>query len=372
MSRLKVALLPGDGIGKEVMESIIGIFDKVGIATDVTFGDIGWEFWKKEGNPVPDRTWKLIDESDAVLLGAITSKPAEEANLELCDELKRSNLTYVSPVIQLRQRLGLFANVRPVFSIENNPCQISDDLNMVVIRENTEGLYAGLDFNPIPDELFKFINENKGKGRFWELDKPDDGAVALRLITSKGTERLIRFAFQWAVNNNYKLVTWVDKPNVMRKSGQFAIDILKKVAKEYTTIEWEVKNVDAVAMWMVRDPSHFGVIVSENQFGDILSDLGAGLMGGLGLAPSANLGSNKAYFEPVHGSAPKHAGKGIVNPSAMFLATALMLKNNNYYEEGQAIEDAVKAVIREGKIVTYDLKGTATTIEMANEIIKRC
>lgn len=372
MEKLNLAVLAGDGIGKDVMEAVLPVFDKLNININLNFGDIGWEQWKNEGNPIPERTWEIIDKSDAILLGATTSKPKEKAILELNYNLKNHKLNYISPIIQLRQRLKLFANVRPVFSIPNNPCQISDNMNMVIIRENTEGLYAGLDFNPIPEDLKNFINKHKLSQSPWDLNNSEDGAVALRLITSKGIERIIRFAFEWAADNNFSRVTWVDKPNVLRSSGQFAINILNNIAKDYPNIDYEVLNVDATAMWMVRNPEHFGVIVSENQFGDILSDLGAGLMGGLGLAPSANLGYSKSYFEPVHGSAPKHAGKDIVNPSAMFLTTALMLKQNGYEEEGKIIEKSVKDVITEGKFLTYDLNGTYSTTSVAKEIIRRC
>jgi isocitrate/isopropylmalate dehydrogenase len=372
MSALRIAVLPGDGIGLEVTESVLPVFEKLGVAADLVFGDLGWEFWKQEGNPVPERTWELIESSDATLIGAITSKPLTQAMDELSPDLRGTGLTYVSPVIQLRQRLGLFANVRPVFSIPGNPRQIAENMNFTVIRENTEGLYAGFDFNPIPDDLYAFLQQNKRKGSAWHLDNAADGAVAMRLMTRDGVTRLLRFAFEWARTYNYPRVTWVDKPNVMRHSGQFCLDILEEVAADYPDIPWEVQNVDATAMWMVRDPGHFGVIVSENQFGDILSDLGAGLMGGLGLAPSANLGAEKAYFEPVHGSAPKHAGKGIVNPGAMFLTVSQMLKHHGYTAQADAVHQAVAAVINEGRTLTYDLGGRAGTKEMAAEVLKHC
>ncbi|MBL0386367.1 isocitrate/isopropylmalate dehydrogenase family protein [Tumebacillus sp. ITR2] len=371
MKTLRLAVLPGDGIGIEVTETTLPVFEKLGVPVDVQFGDIGWEFWKKEGNPVPERTWELIESSDATMIAAITSKPHAQAMAELSQELRETGVSYLSPVIQLRQRLGLFANVRPVFSIPGNPRQIADNMNFTVIRENTEGLYAGFDFSPIPDELFEFIQRKKGARSSWQMESPMDGAVALRLMTRDGVKRLLHFAFQCARDQGYPRVTWVDKPNVMRESGQFCLDILEEVAAEYPGIPWEVQNVDATAMWMVRDPGHFGVIVSENQFGDILSDLGAGLMGGLGLAPSANLGAEKAYFEPVHGSAPKHAGKGIVNPSAMFLTTSLTLKHHGYTDQADAIQRAVASVIEEGKVLTYDLGGNATTREMADAILAR-
>jgi isocitrate/isopropylmalate dehydrogenase len=372
LNTFRIAVLPGDGIGKEVIEAALPIFNRLGIKVELMFGDIGWEFWRTEGNPIPKRTWELIESTNATLVGAITSKPLSQAMKELNPDLQKLGCTYLSPVIQLRQRLGLFANVRPVKSIPGNKHQIKDKMNFSIIRENTEGLYAGFDFHPIPDELFTFMCKHKNPHSAWQLDSPNDGAVALRVMTRKGVERLLRFAFEWADRNGYSKVTWVDKPNVMRQSGQFSLDIMEYVASDYPNIPWEVQNVDATAMWMVRDPSHFGVIVSENQFGDILSDLGAGLMGGLGLAPSANIGDEKAYFEPVHGSAPKHAGKGIVNPSAMFLTIALMLNHYGYSEQARAIQSSITSVIQEGKFLTYDLGGSVGTKKMAQEIIERC
>ena len=371
MKKFKLTLLPGDGIGKEVINAVYPVFDKLELDFNIKFGEIGWECWKKFGEPIPVDTWKLIDSSDAIILGAITSKGIKESEDELDENLKGLGLKYISPIIQLRQKLGLYANIRPIFSIEGNKTQINDNINMIIIRENTEGLYAGLDFNPIPKELFEFVIKNKNKNYFWDLNSNDEGALALLLLTKTGLERIIRCAFKIARDKNFNLLTWVDKPNVMRESGQFAINILSNIAKEFPEINWEVRNVDAMAMWMVKDPSKFGVIVSENQFGDILSDLGAGLMGGLGFAPSINLGENNCYYEPVHGSAPKYAGLNKVNPTAMFLTIALMLENHGFEEKSKLIKKAINQVISENKIVTYDLGGTASTSEMADEIIRR-
>lgn len=370
MKKLKLLLLPGDGIGHDNLFSILPIFKKINIDFDIKFGDIGWEYWKKEGNPIPKRTWDLINWSDTILLGAITSKPEKEAQKEL--QIKNTNdIHYISPIIQLRQKLNLFANVRPIFSIENNKIQKDDNIDLVIIRENTEGLYSGLDFYPLPQDLVTFVNTYKKDNRPWNISTSKDGAIALRIMTKKGVERIIRFAFDWAKKNNYYLVTWADKPNVNRESGQFVINILEKVSKDYPNIQWEVKNVDAVAMWLIKDPSRFQVIVSENQFGDILSDLGAGIMGGLGLAPSANLGKRKSYFEPVHGSAPKYSGKNIANPSAMFFSLSLLLANIGYNHEAIRLNKAVKRVITEQKYITRDLGGSSTTLDMSNAIIEK-
>lgn len=369
---MKIAVLPGDGIGKDVTEASIPVFEKLGISVDLCYGDLGWEYWKKEGTPVPNRTWELIHECDTVLVGAVTSKPQETAEKELNLELRNCGLKYISPVIQLRQKLELYANIRPVYSIPNNSAQVSDNFNLTVIRENTEGLYAGLDFYPIPEQLYSFVQSQRQAKTAWKLEDLNDGAVTCRVLTRTGLYRLLRYSFQLARKRQLKKITWADKPNVMRSSGQFVMNILKDVGSDYPEIEYEIKNVDAVAMWMVKRPELFEMIVCENQFGDILSDLGAGIMGGLGLAASANIGKGKSYFEPVHGSAPKYEGKNIVNPSAMFLTISMLLEHNGYKEEALTVKNAVCSVIQEGRSTTRDLGGKAGTVEMAKKIIERC
>lgn len=369
MNKFKLLLLPGDGIGNDIMFSILPIFKKININFDIKFGNIGWECWKTTGNPIPPKTWELIHWADSILLGATTSKPENEALNEL--QTKNKTFQYISPIIQLRQQLNLFANVRPIFSIKNNKTQKNNNIDITIIRENTEGLYSGLDFYPLPKELLTFIKNNKNKNQPWTLDDIMDGAVSLRIITQHGIERILRFAFNWAKEHNYNLITLADKPNVTRKSGQFICNILEKVSSDYPNINYEIKNVDAIAMWLIKDPSKFQVIVSENQFGDILSDLGAGIMGGLGLAPSGNIGKLKSYFEPVHGSAPKYKNKNIVNPSAMFFSLAMLLYHHGYKKEAIKINNAVKQVIYEQKYLTYDLGGKTSTLDMSKAIIDK-
>ncbi len=369
---MRIAVLPGDGIGKDVTEASLPVFDKLKLPIELYFGDLGWEFWKKEGTPVPERTWQLINECDTVLVGAVTSKPQEKAEQELDKELQNSGLKYVSPVIQLRQRLNLFANIRPIQSIYRDESQDFTKFDFIVVRENTEGLYAGLDFYPIPETLYEFVQKQHSIQHTWQMKKPEDGAISCRLVTRDGLCRLLQYSYELAQKKGIKKITWADKPNVMRSSGQFVLDLIKEIGKYYPNIECEVKNVDAVAMWMVKKPEQFEMIVCENQFGDILSDLGAGIMGGLGLAASANIGKNKSYFEPVHGSAPKYEGKNIVNPSAMFLTISMMLEHVGYLDEANRIKKAVFEVINLKECVTKDLNGTATTIDMAKSIIERC
>ncbi|WP_397433203.1 isocitrate/isopropylmalate dehydrogenase family protein [Pseudomonas chlororaphis] len=364
-TRHRVCVLPGDGIGSEVVEAILPIFDALELPIDLDFGQIGWECWRTGGDPVPAETWAKIAAADATLLGAITSKALQEAEKELPEPLRNTSRVYVSPVIQLRQRLSLYANVRPVTDVLGE-----GRFRFTVIRENTEGLYAGLDFASIPAEFEPLLKARELAGAPWSRDSAEDATMTVRLQTRAGLTRLFRFAFEYARQHDYQRVTLADKPNVLRYSGAFARGILEEVAAHYPDIAYNIDNVDAVALWMIRRPERFGVIVAENMFGDILSDLGAGVMGGLGFAPSANIGDAGAYFEPVHGSAPAHVGQGKANPSAMFLSLALLLEHLGYHAQAQAIEQAVTQVVRHD-CQTYDSGGQATTGQCAAAIIRR-
>ncbi|STX39984.1 isocitrate/isopropylmalate family dehydrogenase [Legionella feeleii] len=360
---LKIAVLPGDGIGVEVIEAAIPVFTALKIPVELNFGEVGWSFWQKEGNPLPERTWKLINQSDTTLLGAITSKPKREAIQELAPEFKQAKLNYVSPIIQLRQKLDLFANVRPCFNIKRDV----KDFNFCIIRENTEGLYSGFDYYPLPTQLHSLLDENK----HWQKIAKNEISCTLRLQTKVGLIRLFEFAFKYANEQGIKRVTFADKPNVLRQSSDFARELFEAVSSQYSQITADILNIDAMALWLVRRPEEFGVIVAENMFGDILSDLGAGVMGGLGFAPSANIGIKGCYFEPVHGSAPR-IGSNRSNPSAMFLTIGLLLNHFGYTEAAEKIKQAVAAIVRQGKFVTYDVGGHATTQEMAQAIIEHC
>ncbi|NDZ83137.1 isocitrate/isopropylmalate dehydrogenase family protein [Streptomyces sp. SID10853] len=364
MNRKTVAVLPGDGIGPEVLDAALPVIDALGLPIDLEFGDIGWDCWRTEANPVPDRTWDLIGRSDAVLLGATTSKPRREALADLSPELRATDPQYISPIIQLRQRLDLFANLRPV----ENYLGGGTPYRFCVVRENTEGLYAGLDWNHVPDEMWPLVAEHPNVRRSGR-----DGATAsVRLQTSHGLDRILRFAFETARTHGYERVTLADKPNVLRHSSACVLERLEAVAADYPEIPFEVLNVDAVALWMARRPERFGVIVAENMFGDILSDLGGGVMGGLGLAPSANIGEKGNYFEPVHGSAPAMAGRGRANPVAAFLTIGLMLEHLGFPDEAADVQDAVRHVTRRRDRVTYDLGGSARTGEAAQAVIDAC
>ena len=359
---LKITVLPGDGIGIDVTHAAVPVFAALGVPVELFWGDIGWEFWRKEGTPIPTRTWQLIQQTDTTLLGAITSKPEREALNELDVELKESNVHYVSPIIQLRQTLDLYANIRPVFSLNGEK-----DFNFCVIRENTEGLYAGFDYYPIPDPLYGLIKEQEHWGRV----PANEISVSLRLQSKAGLLRLFEFAFAYAVSHAYPRVTLADKPNVLRQSSAYTRGLFESVAVRYDGIDADILNVDAVALWMVRRPEEFGVIVAENMFGDILSDLGAGVMGGLGFAPSANIGETGCYFEPVHGSAPR-IPQGCANPCAIFLTISMLLEHFAHFDAALKLKQAVQQIIKQGRFLTYDLGGRASTIDMANAIIEHC
>ncbi|BBS36827.1 hypothetical protein WP5S18E01_16740 [Enterobacter cloacae] len=356
-----VLVLPGDGIGQEVCEAALPVISAMGLPITLTFGEIGWTCWEREGNPVPARTWEQIAHADAVLLGAITSKGKVQAQQALPLSLQQQAIEYVSPVIQLRQKLGLYANIRPVKYVSGD----RRPFRCCVIRENTEGLYAGMDFKGVGPEVAGWLKHPN-------LEKygPEEAAWSVRLQTRYGLERLFQTAFDYARKHHFTRVTFADKPNVMRESGHFAATIFHQVAARFPDITADIHNVDAIALWLVRKPHEFGVIVAENMFGDILSDLAAGVMGGLGLAPSANIGSQVAYFEPVHGSAPGMAGKGKANPCAMFYTIALMLEYLGFGPQAEKLQQVVDRVIRDGKVATYDLGGTATTDEMAQAILR--
>ncbi len=362
---LKIALLPGDGIGPEVMAAASPVFASLDLPFELRTGEIGWQAWCKFGNPIPAATWRLIESSDCVLLGAITSKPPRQAEAELLPVLQNRGLKYTSPIIQLRQKLDLFANVRPASGTSPN----GGPFRFVVIRENTEGLYAGLDFVVNNDNVRGSLNslrEQKGLSAI-----VGDAAYSIRLLTRSGLTRLFEFAFQQARGAGYTKLTYADKPNVLRESGEFAIEILKEVAKNFPEISWDVQNADAVALGIVRRPEQFGVIVAENMFGDLLSDVAAAVMGGLGLAPSANIGNRKPYFEPVHGSAPKYAGRNCANPMAMFLSIGLLLEHFGYSFEAKCIAEAVRTTILDGQTLTFDLKGQASTTAVAKAVLEK-
>ena len=319
----KIAVIPGDGIGKEVMGATLHILDASDIEFEFMFADAGDEYAEKTGIPLPQETIDIVKQSQACLFGAAGESAADV-------------------IVKLRRELDLYVNLRPVKAYPGIKC--IDDVDFVIVRENTEGLYSGIE------------------------EYTEDGATAFRVITNKASERICRFAFEYAEKTGRKKVTAVHKANVLKKTDGIFKNNFYKVAEEFTKIETDDKYVDATAMFLITNPNMFDIIVTTNLFGDILSDEGAGLVGGLGLIPSANIGENQGLFEPVHGSAPGLAGKGIANPSAMILSAVMMLDYIDENEEARKLEKALITVLSENKVVTADLGGNATTMEMATEI----
>ncbi|MEM0090951.1 MAG: isocitrate/isopropylmalate dehydrogenase family protein [Nitrososphaerota archaeon] len=370
MAKYKIAVLPGDGIGVEVIKAALMVLEAANFDAEYIHGDIGWEFWCKEGNPLPDRTLKIIKETDCALFGAITSKPKEDAEKELAPELRGKGFTYYSPIIRLRQELDLYACVRPCKAFSGNPLNYRDGIDIVIFRENTEGLYAGVEFYPLSRKVFDALCENVRMKEFEKFGL-ENVAVSLRVMTKQACERIVRAAFEYARKHKRRSVTVVDKPNVLRETGGLMLSVARKIAAEYPDIEYREANVDAMCMWMLKNPLEHDIIVAENMFGDILSDLAAQLVGGLGFAYSGNIGDNYAIFEPVHGSAPKHAGKNKANPIAAIMAGKMMVEWLGEVEVARAIEEAVAEVILEGKLRTYDMGGQTTTTEMAEGIASK-
>ncbi|MFC1477448.1 isocitrate/isopropylmalate dehydrogenase family protein [candidate division KSB1 bacterium] len=367
----KIAILPGDGVGVEVTEAAMKVLEAVGFTADYTYGDIGWEFWCNEGNPLPDRTIELLKQSKCSLFGAITSKPKEEAHDELKPELKDKGLVYQSPIVRLRQLFNLHTNLRPCKAYQGNPLNYRDDIDIVVFRENTEGLYAGVEYHPLPQEVYDALAKHNKKMERFGQHSLDDIAVSCRIFSRKGCQSIARQGFEYAKKFGYKTVTIVEKPNVIRETSGLMVREARKIAKEYPGIDlWET-NIDAQCMWLVKNPQDYGVMVSTNMFGDIISDLGAQLIGGLGFSPAGNIGDDFAVFEPTHGSAPKYTGMYKVNPIAMIQTAKMMLHWLDENDKADRIENAVAAVLKEGKVRTYDMGGSAGTMEMADAVIER-
>jgi 3-isopropylmalate dehydrogenase len=320
----KISVIPGDGIGKEVMEATLHVLEAVDLDFDYEFADAGDEYEAVSGIPLPQETIDIVKDSQSCLFGAAGESAADV-------------------IVKMRQELDLYVNLRPVKSYPGTK-SLFDNLDFVIVRENTEGMYIGLE------------------------EETKEGAIAKRVITRRASERISRFGFDYAVKTGRKTVTAVHKANVLKKTDGVFKDSFYKVAEEYPQLESNDFYVDATAMYFLTKPEMFDVIVTTNLFGDILSDEGAGLVGGLGLIPSANIGDKQGLFEPVHGSAPRHAGKGTANPAAMMLSAVLMLDYLNENEEARKMEKALVDTLAEGKVVTGDLGGNASTMAMASEV----
>ncbi len=371
MAKYKIAWLPGDGIGIEVLEAAKIVLDKLNLDAEYIHGDIGWEFWCKEGDAFPQRTIDLLNNVDAAMFGAITSKPVKAAEAELVPELKGKGLIYRSPIVRMRQFFDLYNCLRPCKAYPGNPLNFKEGIDLVVFRENTEDLYSGVEFNPVPKELSDLLLKiSKPFAAFKDL--PGDAyAVSCKINTRKGSEKIIRSAFEFAKKFGRKKVTVVHKANVVRATDGLFLETAKEIAKEYPEIKMDDANIDAMTMWLLKNPFNYDVLVAPNLYGDIISDLCAQMVGGLGFGCSGNIGDRLAVFEPTHGSAPKYFGQYKVNPIATILAAKMMLDWLGEKEMGTKLESAVADVIKEGKVRTYDMGGSDKTLDMANEIAKK-
>jgi len=378
MPKYTIAWMPGDGVGNDVMNATKIVLDKIGFDAEYVPADIGWEFWCKEGNPLPDRTIDILKNTDAALFGAITSKPRDEANEELAPKLQNTGLSYFSPIVRLRQLFDLHTNLRPCKAFPGNPLNYRDDIDLVVFRENTEGMYGGIEWFPLPEKIANAMADKEvghpGRMKKWFEKGLENVAVSTRVMSRQGCESICRQAFEYAKTHNRKSVTLCEKPNVLRETGGLMTRVFRDVAKGYPGVEaWEA-NIDAIMMWMVKNPQDYDVLVAENMFGDIVSDLCAGLVGGLGFASAANIGDNYAVFEPTHGSAPKYDGKDVVNPMAMLCTAKLMFDWLGESDLAARLEGAIGTVISEGKIATYDVKGRGkgdSTTAVAQEVASK-
>ena len=390
-----IVALPGDGIGKVVLDESIRLLEAAGFKANWVDGDIGWDFWCKEGNPLPQRTIDLLAEHKVGLFGAITSKPKDEAFNELAPELKEKGLVYSSPIVGLRQHFNLDICLRPCRTYKGNPLNFirrgagntieEPEVDVAIFRQNTEGLYGGVEWsNPSPQVHDALMTHPKFKKNFGDTPV-EELSVSTRIFTKKATERILRAAFEHAKKYGYKSVTVCEKPNVIRETSGMMYKMAQQIQKaDYPEIELWNTNIDAQMMWLTKNPENYGVIVAGNMFGDIVSDGFAGLIGGLGFACSAQINPEKGIgvFEPTHGSAPKYADyeTSIVNPIAMFESACMMLDFIEENETANRIRKAIAKVIEEGKVRTYDMmkmsgradvieKGAASTQQMTDAVI---
>lgn len=330
MTKYTIALLPGDGIGPEVVDATVKVMDALQQKTNIEFEYktymIGDAEKKRSGTALPQATIDGVKAADACLFACV-GETAKET------------------ILPLRQMFNLYANLRPAKAYPGVPA-VRPETDIMMVRENTEGIY-------------KMIGHRSPRSAF-----------NVRVITWEASERIVRYAFEWAKKNGKKKVTAIHKANVLDYTDELFLEAARSVAAEYPEMEYNELIVDAASMWLVMYPESFEVVVTTNMFGDILSDVTAGLVGGLGMAPSGNVGDDMCIFEPVHGSAPDIAGKGIANPSACMLSAAMMLEWLGEKEAAKLVEDAVLKVLEEGKTLTPDLKGKATTVEFAEAVAK--
>ena len=397
MEKHNIVCLPGDGIGKVVLEESVRVLDAAGFEADYVEGDIGWEFWCTEGNPLPQRTLDLIAEHKIGLFGAITSKPKDEAFEELALELQEKRLVYSSPIVGLRQHFGLDICLRPCRTYTGNPLNFirrgangtieEPEVDVAIFRQNTEGLYGGVEWSNPPSQVYDALMTHPKFSQNFGDAPVEEVSVSTRIFTKKYTERIVRAAFEHAKKYNYKSVTVCEKPNVIRETSGMMYKMAQQIqTADFPGIELWNTNIDAQMMWLTKNPENYGVIVAGNMFGDIVSDGFAGLIGGLGFACSAqyNPETGIGVFEPTHGSAPKYADYpvSIVNPIAMVESACMMLDFVDEQNIAGNIRKAIAEVVVEGKVQTYDMakmsgkadvveKGAASTAQMADAIIDK-
>ena len=393
MAKQTVVTMPGDGIGNQVLPEALRLLKAVGFDAEYIHAEIGWDCWCKEGNALPQRTIELLARYKLGLFGAITSKPKKEAEAELAPELKGKGYSYFSPIVTMRQRFNLDTCVRPCMSFPGNPLNFirkrTDGgfeeplVNVVVFRQNTEGLYAGVEWTNPPEQVRAALSTHPKFKPFTSVPGPDL-AISVRIITRSAARRICKVAFEWANKHASKSVTICEKPNVLRETSGMMEEEARSVAKDYPGIALLSTNIDAQTMWLTKNPEDYGVVVASNLFGDVISDAFAGLIGGLGFAASGNIGDEAAVFEPTHGSAPKYAelDPPIVNPIAMFLSAVMMLEHVGEIEKARRIRDAIALVVKEGAVRTYDMmripgganviaRGAASTVQMADAVLEK-
>jgi isocitrate dehydrogenase (NAD+) len=353
----KITLIPGDGTGPEITEATERVLEATGVKFEWDIGIIGQRAQDKFGTPLPDYVLESIRKNKVALKGPVTTPVGTG---------------FRSVNVALRQSLDLYACLRPCKTYPGVPSPF-ENVDIIIVRENTEDLYIGIEFakgTKESDRLTKLIFEATQT-----RVKPDSG-FSIKVISETASRRIVRFAFEYARANNRKKVSAVHKANILKFSDGLFLTAAREVAKEYPDIGFEDVVVDALCMRLVRNPQQYDIIVLPNLYGDIVSDLCAGLVGGLGVAPGANVGDDIALFEPTHGSAPRYAGQNKVNPIAMMFSATMMLRHLNETKASDRLEKAIADVIAEGKNVTYDLKldrnqPAATTSEVADAVIEK-
>lgn len=356
MANYQISLLPGDGIGPEVAEATRRVLDATGVGFDWEVCAAGLAAFESTGELLPEATLDSIRRNSVGLKGPITTPVGTG---------------FRSVNVALRHELNLYSNVRPGKSIKGVQSRF-EDIDLVVVRENTEDTYAGVEFDTGTSEAAEVI---KKINSYSEKQLADDSAITIKMTTPEASRRIVEFAFEYAKANGRKKVTAVHKANIMKYTDGLFLRIAQEVAKDYPEVEFDDRIVDNMCMQLMQKPELYDVLVMPNLYGDIVSDVVAGMIGGMGVAPGGNIGTDAAVFEPIHGSAPTHAGKNVANPVAMLLSGVMMLRHLNEQDAAERVENAVATVIGKGEKVTYDLRAdrdqskAAGTTDMADAII---